>query len=78
MYKHIIKTCLPLNTIYNQKNILLLLSLCIPPFCDVLPNDNHDRSEGGAGGEAPLALAKSARKAATSLSKSNKSCPCAA
>ena len=39
---------------------------------------NHDSWEGGAGGEEPLATAKSAHKVATSLSTSNKSCPCAA
>ena len=49
-----------------------------PPFCDVLPKGNHDSSEGGASGKAPLASSKSARKAATPLRKSNKSCPCVA
>ena len=47
-------------------------------FCDVLPKGNQDSSKGGAGGEAPLASTKFARKATTSLSKSNKICPYAA
>ena len=48
------------------------------PFCDELPKGNHDLSEGGVGGEAPLALAKSSCKAVTLSSKSNKIYPCAA
>ena len=36
------------------------------------------KMEGGAKGEAPLVSVKFAHKATTSLSKLNKSCPCAA
>ena len=71
---------LPLKYNLHQKNLIspcLPLSLCTPPFCDVLPKGNQDLSEGGAGGEAPLASAKFACKAATTLSKSNKIYPCA-
>ena len=52
--------------------------VCTPIFCDELLKGNHDSSEGGACGVEPLACAKSARKAATSLSTSNRICPCAA
>ena len=62
----------------KKKNLSknLPLSPCTPPFCDVLPKGNHDSSEGGDGGVEPLATAKSTRKAAPSLSTSNKSYPC--
>ena len=42
-----------------------------------MPKDNQDSSDGGVCGETPLASAKFAYKAVTTLSKSNKSCPCA-
>ena len=78
MYNTSSKTYLPLKYNLHQKKIAsphFPLSLCIPLFCDVLPKDNQDSSKGGAGGEAPLASAKSACNAVTSLSKSNKSSP---
>ena len=63
----------PRYNLYRQKHLpkYLPLSLCTPPFCDVLPKGNHDSSEGGAGGKEPLATAKFAHKATSSLSTSN-------
>ena len=40
-----------------------------------MPKGNQDLSEGGSNGKAPLASTEFACKAATSLSKSNKSYP---
>ena len=77
MYNHITKTYMPWQQ-STPKISHLPLSLWTTPFCDVLPKGNQDWSEGEAEGGAPLALTKSAHKAATSLNKSNKSCPCAA
>ena len=52
--------------------------LCTPLFCDELPKGNQESSsKGGASGVETLAPAKSARKAWSSMSISNKICQCA-
>ena len=62
----------------TNSNLPLSPCVCTPPFCDELLKANQDSSKGGACGVEPLAFAKSAHKAWSSLSASNRSCPCVA